>query len=300
MQCIPNTTVCAGQALATCSGNGQTTTMTGCEFDNASASCRNGQCAVGTCDADYGNCNSNDADGCETPLNTTANCGSCGERCPARTNASPPTCSNGQCMYSCNAGYRPPNCDPIECGELPAPANGRVALSNGTRFGSRGTYTCNQGFELEGAASRMCESSGSWSGSAPTCMRVTRCGDGVVSGDEECDPATTNDNWTCNDVSCKRTGYSNSTYKKYCQSEGDCASAEVCAFAAEAGAICMAACSGGSCVLPSGYSGSCVTEPTSQLASGCLIRCSSNSDCPPGVPCQQGGSYCSFVDFLQP
>ena len=58
----------------------------------------------------------------------------------------------------------------IDCGDLPAPANGQVDLGNGTVFGSVAVYSCNERFELNGPAElRTCQDSGSWSEVAPTC-----------------------------------------------------------------------------------------------------------------------------------
>ena len=41
----------------------------------------------------------------------------------------------------------------------------------GTVFGSTATYTCNDGFRLEGEETRKCEATALWSGEAPTCVR---------------------------------------------------------------------------------------------------------------------------------
>ena len=49
------------------------------------------------------------------------------------------------------------------------PANG-ASSGTATTFGSVVSYTCNTGYTLSGAASVMCEASGSWSDVAPTCV----------------------------------------------------------------------------------------------------------------------------------
>ena len=56
----------------------------------------------------------------------------------------------------------------IDCGILPHPCFGHVELS-GTEEGSIATYTCSEGFELEGTQTRVCQSDGTWSGKEPTC-----------------------------------------------------------------------------------------------------------------------------------
>jgi hypothetical protein len=37
-------------------------------FSNAAPACNGGTCALGTCNANYGNCNGNNTDGCEVSL----------------------------------------------------------------------------------------------------------------------------------------------------------------------------------------------------------------------------------------
>ena len=56
----------------------------------------------------------------------------------------------------------------VDCGDLPAPSNGEVMVST-TEFGSTATYSCNDGYTLEGVSTRTCLASGSWSDSAPIC-----------------------------------------------------------------------------------------------------------------------------------
>ena len=56
----------------------------------------------------------------------------------------------------------------IDCGGLRDPLYGRVDL-DGTTLGSLATYSCNDGFVLEGDQMRKCQSDGQWSGREPVC-----------------------------------------------------------------------------------------------------------------------------------
>ena len=60
------------------------------------------------------------------------------------------------------------------CPELTAPDNGSVSYPN-TQPGSTVTYTCHSGYELSGVLSRTCQSDGTWSNTAPTCIRMHSC-----------------------------------------------------------------------------------------------------------------------------
>ena len=59
-----------------------------------------------------------------------------------------------------------------DCGGLTDPANGQVSHTDGTTFGETATYSCDTGYNLMGDSTRMCEATGMWSGSAPTCQSV--------------------------------------------------------------------------------------------------------------------------------
>ncbi|PRW56694.1 Tryptophan synthase alpha chain [Chlorella sorokiniana] len=81
---------------------------TTCARDNATPTCSSGTCSIDTCAAGWGDCDNNPANGCETRLNSTTNCGACNTTC-ARDNATP-TCGTGVCMVaSCDTGWG--NCD---------------------------------------------------------------------------------------------------------------------------------------------------------------------------------------------
>ena len=62
----------------------------------------------------------------------------------------------------------------IDCLALESPANGIVTLTT-TTFMSTATYSCNEGYSLDGNDLRTCLSDTVWSGSDPTCIgEITR------------------------------------------------------------------------------------------------------------------------------
>jgi len=85
-----------------------------CSAANGTSSCAAGNCQVASCNAGFGNCDNNAADGCETNLNTSVNnCGVCGNTC-LLANATP-ACSAGSCRIAgCSAGYADCNGQPAD------------------------------------------------------------------------------------------------------------------------------------------------------------------------------------------
>ena len=59
----------------------------------------------------------------------------------------------------------------VDCSTLADPVNGQVSHTTGTTFGQTATYSCNTGYGLVGDSTRMCQATGMWSGSVPTCQR---------------------------------------------------------------------------------------------------------------------------------
>ncbi len=52
-----------------------------CAAPNGTPGCVAGACGITSCNPNYGNCDGNTANGCETSLLTAANCGACGNVC---------------------------------------------------------------------------------------------------------------------------------------------------------------------------------------------------------------------------
>ena len=61
----------------------------------------------------------------------------------------------------------------IDCGTLPAPANGVVRFNPGTTFSSTASFQCKRGFILLGNKQRFCQASSQWSGSQPICQSMS-------------------------------------------------------------------------------------------------------------------------------
>jgi MYXO-CTERM domain-containing protein len=70
-----------------------------CAYDNATALCQAGTCSMGDCDEDFGDCNSDDSDGCEVNMTSTEHCGACDAACTA-----PATCITAGSGWFCGAG----------------------------------------------------------------------------------------------------------------------------------------------------------------------------------------------------
>ena len=60
-----------------------------------------------------------------------------------------------------------------DCGSLTNPINGQVDTSPGTNYMSTATYSCDNGYELNGSSTRTCSSDGMWTRAAPICVART-------------------------------------------------------------------------------------------------------------------------------
>ncbi|MFO0561991.1 MAG: hypothetical protein U0269_28520 [Polyangiales bacterium] len=133
-----------------------------CSLANATAVCTAGGCAIGSCNPGFANCDGNAANGCETPLGTASNCGSCGAACSGAS----PVCNamTGMCASGCAGGQ-------VRCGmscvdtatdinHCGACGNACPARANSTASCSASScrYTCNAGFgDCDGNTANGCE-----------------------------------------------------------------------------------------------------------------------------------------------
>ncbi len=147
-----------------------------CAFPNASASCQASQCVLASCQAGFGDCNLDAADGCEAGLaSDPANCGGCGHTCPAAQNSSATcvaeVCGQGGCLAGftdCNGDLATSGGDGCEVATATDPANCggcgpafACNLPNASPFcsqGACGTAFCDAGWkDCNGVAADGCE-----------------------------------------------------------------------------------------------------------------------------------------------
>ncbi len=177
---------------ATCGGRVDCTALT-----NANATtCSAGACGITSCDAGFGNCDGNAANGCEVNLNAVATCGAtCGAQtnCNTLTNANVTTCSAGACgITSCDAGFG--NCDGnaangcevnlnavATCGATCGAQTNCTTLTNANlttcSAGACGITSCDAGFgNCDGNAANGCEVNlNAVATCGPACGMTTNC-----------------------------------------------------------------------------------------------------------------------------
>jgi hypothetical protein len=109
-QCVPPnrcTETCGGFEC----GSVCTEICGNCNFIHSDGACSDHFCVIDTCDDNFGNCDGNGANGCETNLLTDANnCGYCGHDCGSES------CVNGACTSSpstCNGIWAAP--ENVDC-----------------------------------------------------------------------------------------------------------------------------------------------------------------------------------------
>ena len=187
-----------------------------CSLANATPSCAGGVCGIARCNAGFGDCDGNPANGCETNLNTTpSSCGSCGRAC-ALANATP-SCAGGVCgIARCDAGFGDCDANPASGCEtnLNTTASScgacgrRCALANATAGCAAGQCTvasCNAGYgDCDRSAANGCEVDLNTSGANCGACGVT-CGRGMVCSGGRCTtvcaPPTTNCSNACVNLS---------------------------------------------------------------------------------------------------
>jgi hypothetical protein len=256
-----------------------------CDLPNASESCSTGSCVLGACNSGYGNCDGNQANGCEVNTNTSAaNCGACAQACS--TNHGTPTCSLGACSIACTAGWG--NCD------LDARTNGcEISVYTTTNCGTcgtvctnaHGTTTCPAGACTPSCSSGYgnCDSNANNGCETNINTDVTHCG-------ASCTPCTNSHGSTsCSSGTCApvcSAGYGNCdgnapngcetniyTSTSHC---GQCG--KTCATWCTSG-VCQQDCNGKPCGSSDGIGGTCVAGggccggmlPGYNLAKGQLI-----------------------------
>ncbi|XP_026693188.2 sushi, von Willebrand factor type A, EGF and pentraxin domain-containing protein 1-like isoform X4 [Ciona intestinalis] len=98
---------------------------------------------------------------------------------------------DSRCTLSCQEGYvlsgssirtcsvdgtwsgKVTTCERITCPYIPFPSHGRKVCTDKNHFSSNCQFVCEVGFNIIGSKARVCQSDGSWSGSAASCEIVT-------------------------------------------------------------------------------------------------------------------------------
>lgn len=188
-----------------------------------------------------------------------------------------------------------PSCSPVDCGPLSNPDNGVVQVPTGTTFGSVATYSCADGFTVQGTATRSCQASGLWNGSPATCLPVD-CGapptvtngtptfsstlfESVVtytcaSGFERVGPAS---------ASCLSTGAWSTP--PTCNDINECVLGEVCTGFANS---CTNTPGRWSCGCSAGYTGTAVVGGNATCVGALASACAADNNCPSGSWCPTG------------
>lgn len=101
--CGPRKTLCGTACVDTTSSLEHCgSCFAACHPANASGVCSAGQCRLSACADGWDDCDLQAANGCESKLDSVANCGACGIQC---TNANGTTsCVSGACAPACGAG----------------------------------------------------------------------------------------------------------------------------------------------------------------------------------------------------
>ncbi|XP_035665958.1 P-selectin-like [Branchiostoma floridae] len=82
---------------------------------------------------------------------------------------------------TCNTGYtgdglvNGTGCAAVQCPALTPPANGALSPTGVNSYNDEVMFTCNQGYEMEGASSVRCQANRTWSGPVPTCTDADEC-----------------------------------------------------------------------------------------------------------------------------
>jgi hypothetical protein len=86
-----------------------------CNPPNATPSCASGVCQLSSCANGFDDCDGDPSNGCETPLNTLTDCGSCGTTCFI-AGAQDLNCAGGVCSAaSCSPGFADCDGDSLSC-----------------------------------------------------------------------------------------------------------------------------------------------------------------------------------------
>ncbi|MEO7330917.1 MAG: MopE-related protein, partial [Minicystis sp.] len=281
--CAAGTADCDGNAQNACEADLASPQSCGfcgnvCVVPNAAPACNAGVCAIGACNMGFADCNGLAADGCETLLTTSANCGACGVTCaPAHGQGS---CAGGTCtLTACNAGFadcdgNPKNgCEPHPCADGSICATGADCASGVCAKGFCAAPGCDDGVKNGSETAIDCGGSCAPCGSGQGRASGSDCGSGVCSGgvcqSVTCSDGVKNGNETAAD--CGGGTCPPCAGGVGCAVDGDCASG-----------VCVAGlCQGSSC--NDGVKNG--TESAVDCGGGACPPCASGKACGVGADC---------------
>ncbi|KAI8500842.1 hypothetical protein Bbelb_216600 [Branchiostoma belcheri] len=79
------------------------------------------------------------------------------------------------CLSNLAWSHAVPTCRPVLCSARAAPANGAVSPTGAVSYPNGVTFTCNPGYVLNGVATPMCQTDGTWSNPVPSCRDIDAC-----------------------------------------------------------------------------------------------------------------------------
>ncbi len=169
-----------------------------CTRANGVAGCASSACTLAACNAGFGNCDGNAANGCEVNTNTTVtNCGVCGNSCQFANAAA--TCVAGRCtMGACATGFRDCNGSAVDgcevnvtagninhCGacntRCPTPPVGSIAVCTASTCGTSSVSCAAGTADCNGLPVDMCEVNITTTSNCGACGRACVSTNGTAS-----------------------------------------------------------------------------------------------------------------------
>ena len=279
-----------------------------CSLPNAVTDCSLGICQISSCNGGWGNCDINPTNGCEKPLTTLNDCGSCGTSC-SRSNGVA-TCTTGNCqLFSCNPGFGDCDLDQFtgcetslntltdcsSCGTTCSFSNGVGSCSSGScqlSSCSMGYSDCN-GSPVDGCEINLQTNSNNCGGCGTVCSStggVPSCSVGI------CSISCILPSLDCNANPIDGCEVNSNIDNNHC---GNCATVCIGAEQCVSGSCIVNPCAGGSADCD--INGSCETDINNDVnnCGGCGHVCSSNhgtASCSAGICsiiCNSGFDNCN-------
>jgi hypothetical protein len=168
-----------------------------CNLTSAIAACSAGQCVVQSCLSGKGNCDGNDANGCETNVtNNLQHCGTCGNVCALQHATA--ACTSGTCkITACTGDYK--SCDGLDATGCEHNVESDTANCGECGYVCAPGFICNAsctntppGTACAGSTECQCDSDSDFNlGFGGTCLnKKCRCGGAVCQENERCVGAT--------------------------------------------------------------------------------------------------------------